>query len=70
MQLKTVADPSVVLLMLPPSPAIERHGGVVARNPGPHRQQGEAPPVSEFTVEELEYMLDNWLLSLEHECLD
>ena len=33
-QLETVANPSVVPLMLPPSPAIEHCGGVVARNFG------------------------------------
>ena len=64
-QLETAADPSVVPVTLPPSPAVEHRGGVVVRNAGAHRRQGKAPPVNEFTGEEPKYMLDDWLPSLE-----
>ena len=40
-------------------------GGVAAWTHEAHRQSGKAPPVSEFTGEDLEYILDDWLPSLE-----
>lgn len=61
-----VTDMSVLCQMFPPSPAIGHCGGVAILTPGAHWQQCKASPVKEFTGEEPDYMLDDWLPSLEH----
>lgn len=41
--------------MVPPSSAMGDHSRVAVQTPEAHRQQGKAPPVSEFTWENPEY---------------
>ena len=47
------------------APTAAVSGSVVALTHEAHRRRGKAPPVSEFTGEDPEYILDDWLPSLE-----
>ena len=65
-QLEAMVDPGAALPMTSSSPATTTWGGVAARTHETHRRRGKAPPVSEFTGADPEYILDDWLPSLEH----
>lgn len=64
-QLEAVVDPGVILPIVSSSLATTVGGGVAAPTHESHRRRGRAPPVSEFTGEDPEYILDDWLPSLE-----
>ena len=64
-QLEAMVDPGAALPMTSSSPATTTGGGVAAWTHETHRRRGKVPPVSEFTGEDPEYILDDWLPSLE-----
>ena len=55
--------------VVPPSPTSEDHITVPVWTPEAHKRRGKAPLVSEFTGEDPEYLLDDWLPSLERASL-
>ena len=62
---------------VPPRPIVSSSlattvgSGVAAGTREAHRRRGKAPPVSEFTGKDPEYILGDWLPSLEcAECLN
>ena len=60
-----MVDPGVVLPIVSSSLASTVGGGVAAQTRESHRQRGRAPPVSEITGEDPEYILEDWLPLLE-----
>ena len=64
-QLEGMIDPGVIPPIVSPSPTAAVGGSVAAPTHETSRRRGKAPPVSEFTGEDPEYILDDWLPSLE-----
>ena len=60
-----MVDPGVILPIVSSSLATTVGGGVAGRTHEAHRWRGRGPPVSKFTGEDPEYILNDWLPSLE-----
>ena len=64
-QLEAMVNPGAILPIVSSSLATTVGSGVAAGTHEAHRQRGKAPPVSEFTGKDPEYILGDWLPSLE-----
>ena len=64
-QLEAMVDPGAILPIVSSSLTTTVGGGVAAQTHEAHRRRGKAPPVNKFTGEDPEYILDDWLPSLE-----
>ena len=64
-QLEGMVDAGMIPPIVSSSPAITAGVSYVAWAHEAPRRRGKAPPISEFTGEDPEYILDDWLPSLE-----